>query len=140
MVFPVDSIPAVYHEEREAADSAKRQAHIQQQQAKLHAAQVAAALKAPAAEQAKPSANTPPQRPQLTRPVSSTVFGNIYQGFARSSQSTPQPRSIASGSSTPVTTPPAKVVTQAELERDMARAQKLADRRQGADIVGPGWW
>lgn len=139
MVFPVDSIPAVYHEEREAADSAKRQAHIQQQQAKVHAAQVAAALKAPAAEQAKPSANTPPQRPQLTRPVS-TVFGNIYQGFARSSQSTPQPRSIASGSSTPVTTPPAKVVTQAELERDMARAQKLADRRQGADIVGPGWW
>jgi hypothetical protein len=138
-MFPIDSIPAAYHEEREAADSGKRLAHIQQQQAKVHAAQVAAALKA--AQQAQPTTQQPSaQRPPLTRPVSSTVFGNIFQGFVRSAQSTPQARSIASGSTTPITTPPEKVVTQAELDRALAHAQKMADRKHGADIVGPGWW
>ena len=141
-MFPVDSIPAAYHEEREKLDSAKRTAHIQQQQAKVHAAQVAAALKAAKAAQDKPTTQTSQQRPPLTRPVSSTVFGNIFQGFARSNTSTPQARSIASGSTTPVSTPPAKIVSQADIERDMLMASLRAreENKTGQDYAGPGWW
>ncbi|KAI5365085.1 hypothetical protein Slin15195_G046220 [Septoria linicola] len=133
-MFPVESIPAAYHEEREAADSAKRLAHLQQQQAKAQAASVAAALRN--AQQDKASTQTLLQRPPLSRPASTTVLGNIFQGFVRSSQSPPPARGAASGCTTPVTTPPAKLITQADLERQMA------ERKRDADIVGssPGWW
>ncbi|CAK1365664.1 hypothetical protein CB0940_09849 [Cercospora beticola] len=133
-MFPVDSLPAAYHEEREAADAARRLAHIQQQQAKAQAAAVAGALKN--ASQDKPCTQSLLQQPQLSRPASTTVLGNIFQGFVRSSQSPPPAKGSISGCSTPVTTPPAKIITQADIERQMA------ERKRDADIVGssPGWW
>ncbi|KAM3418052.1 hypothetical protein BST61_g6258 [Cercospora zeina] len=133
-MFPIDSIPAAYHEEREAADAARRLAHIQQQQAKAQAAAVAGALKNAQDKQCPQSFAQQP--PPLSRPASTTVLGSIFQGFVRTSQSPPPAKGSISGCSTPVTTPPAKIITQADIERQMA------ERKRDADIVGssPGWW
>ncbi|KXT15623.1 hypothetical protein AC579_5859 [Pseudocercospora musae] len=133
-MFPVDSMQAQYFEEREQAEAAKRLAHIHEQQANAHATAVHSALN-----------ESRPQRPHappslshahlhsLTSPQSSTVLGNIFQGLARG---TSPAKSASSGTSTPVATPPAKIMTQADIERMMM------EKKKDADYVGssPGWW
>lgn len=134
-MFPVDSLPASYYEEREAADSAKRLAHIQEQHAKAQAQAAASAQNGQTTQ--RPSA-TCLQRPQMSRPVSSSVLGNIFQGFVKAASQSPPSApgkdcGHASGTSTPAHTPPAKVTTQAELE-------KMMERQKDADIVSFRAW
>ncbi|CAK4033133.1 Hypothetical predicted protein [Lecanosticta acicola] len=136
-MFPVDSLPASYYEEREAAEAAKRLALLQEQHAKAQAQATAVSSAANGQTQLRPSAACL-QRPQISRPASSSVLGNIFQGFVKAaSQNPPQPPSKdcghASGSSTPAHTPPAKIMTQAELE-------KMMERQKDADIVNFRPW
>lgn len=133
-MFPVDSIPAQYFEEREAAEVAKRMARMQEQQAKAQGAAVQAALNEPRAQRPQAPRSLSQAHLQAMRsPASSTVFGNIFNGFAKGSSPA---KSATSGTTTPVTTPPAKITTQADIERLMA------ERKRDADYVGssPGWW
>lgn len=132
-MFPVDSLPATYYEEREAAEVAKRLATLQQQQAKAHT------------ETCAPSSTTSDkqqsclQRPQMSRPPSSSVLGNIFQGFVRSRNNSPPPahgqdKSSSSGACTPTNTPPAKFMTKAQI------AETLAEKKRDEDIVGFRAW
>ncbi|KAK4501157.1 hypothetical protein PRZ48_006963 [Zasmidium cellare] len=123
-MFPVDSFSAQYFEEREAAEEAKRLARLQQQHATA---------------QTSPRPNNLSsvfsQRPEMSRPSSSSVLGNIFQGFVRATSQPPSERSCASGTSTPCQTPPAKVMTQADIEAAMT-----AERKKDADIVSFRAW
>lgn len=137
-MFPVDSLQAAYYEEREAAETAKRLARIQEQHAQTQAASVAAAVAGASAKKTLPSSAAFSNRPDMARPASSSVLGSIFQGFVRAASQSPPPapgNQSTSGTSTPVTTPPAKVMTQAEIEATMA-----AEKSRDADIVGFRAW
>ncbi|EME82165.1 uncharacterized protein MYCFIDRAFT_211559 [Pseudocercospora fijiensis CIRAD86] len=132
-MFPIDSMQAQYFEEREQAEAAKRLAHIQEQRAKAQTAAVQSALNEPRAQRSQaPRSLSHAHLQPMTSPNSSTVLGNIFHGFARG---TSPAKSASSGSSTPATTPPVKVMTQADIERMM-------EKKKDADYVGssPGWW
>lgn len=120
-MFPVDTIPAHYYEERQAADQAKRLAKLQEQQIQERAQ---AAQKA-----AHPQNLTQAllQRPPLSRPVSSSVLGNIFQGFVKAASQQNSP--VMSPAMSPATTPSAKVMTREEHEA------LIAEKKRDGDIV-----
>lgn len=123
-MFPVDTLHAQYTEEREAAEEAKRLAKLQEQQ-----------VKAQTSPRPNSLSQVFSQRPEMSRPASSSVLGNIFQGFVRATSQPPSERTIASGTSTPCQTPPAKVMTQADIDAAMA-----AERKRDADIVSFRAW
>ena len=154
-MFPVDTFQAQYLEEREAADTAKRMARLQEQhQQRAQAAALSARLSAHQ-QQSTCSSSQPQQqqhsslsqallqqRPGLSRAGSQTVLGSIFQNFtgsvsssaASSRSATPaamtlSPRDSLSGASTPVRTP-TTMVSQKELE-----AALVAEKKRDADIV-----
>jgi hypothetical protein len=119
-MFPVDVFPPVYCEERLKDTEAKRK--LEQEQA---AKQAMVAQQQPQATQ-RPQGHSLTQallqRPPLSRPVSSAVLGNIWQGFvsAKSAHATPTP---AQGGAAPGLTP-----EQAEKmrEADIVRFSRLS--------------
>lgn len=130
-MFPVESLPSAYYEERANTDAAKRMAQ-QQQEALRRAQQVALQKSAQAvahnASQAQPQhlmPNSHLQRPQLSRPASSGFLGNLFQGFSRS----------ATPTCTPAGTPsiekkePVCIPLSDEMER------LIAEKKRDADIV-----
>ncbi|KAK4621316.1 hypothetical protein CLAFUW4_06637 [Fulvia fulva] len=132
-MFPVDSLPATYYEEREAAEVAKRLAALQQQQAQSQTQTCAS----PSTASDKPQACL--RRPQMSRPPSSSVLGNIFQGFVRSRNNSPPPShaqdsTSPSGTCTPTSTPPVKIMTKAQI------AEMLAEKKRDEDIVGFRAW
>ncbi|EME42858.1 hypothetical protein DOTSEDRAFT_132131 [Dothistroma septosporum NZE10] len=132
-MFPVDSLPATYYEEREAADVAKRHVMLQRQQAKPQPE--AGASSSPCSDKPQPSL----QRPPMSRPPSSSVLGNIFQGFVKSRNNSPPPahgqgKSCSSGTTTPTKTPPTNIMTKAQI------AEMLAEQKRDEDIVGFRAW
>ncbi|KAF2483352.1 hypothetical protein BDY17DRAFT_297307 [Neohortaea acidophila] len=125
-MFAVETIPSHYYEERAAAEAAKK---LAEQQA---AAALAAQTKAPiATHHASPSSlhHTLYQPSTLARPGSSTLLGNIFQGFAKRAPATPN--------NTPCGTP-ARVQTPVSLQELQKRE---AEMKMDTDTICamPGW-
>ncbi|WPH03775.1 Hypothetical protein R9X50_00665800 [Acrodontium crateriforme] len=139
-MFPVESLPSAYYEERANTDAARRTAQ-QQQEALRRTQQVALQKLASTAthnvSRAQPQAqpqhlmqNSHLQRPQLSRPASSGLLGNLFQGFSRS----------ATPTCTPAGTPsiekkePVCIPMSDEMER------LIAEKKRDADICAmPAW-
>lgn len=91
-MFGPEYIPAAYLEERLATEKAKRELEEKRQQEQAKA--VAASSKAPG--QPSPSSLSQvfaQQRPQMSRPGSTTVLGGIYQSLAKTAAGTSTPPS-----------------------------------------------
>ncbi|KAK4544176.1 hypothetical protein LTR36_004386 [Oleoguttula mirabilis] len=127
-MFPADSFPAAYCEERAAADEVK---HIARQQQEAFKKTQASASQAQSAQPATPQNLTQAylQRPPLTRPNS--VLGNIFQGFVRAASTSP----ASSQAATPTTgdVKGARGVNPTSLTAEMEKLR--AEQSRDTDIV-----
>ncbi|KAK4565857.1 hypothetical protein LTR86_003706 [Recurvomyces mirabilis] len=130
-MFPVESLPAAYLEERSAADQ-ERFAKLQQE-AMQRAQDQQKRLQQPQSQQQQQQQRIPTphnitqqllQRPPLSRPNSSGVLGNIFQGFVKAASASPSPCQSTCTTPTPGQ---AKQITTAELERIVAEQKRDAD-------------
>ncbi|KAK5119812.1 hypothetical protein LTR85_007138 [Meristemomyces frigidus] len=140
-MFPAESFPAAYCEERAAADEVKRVARQQHQEA-AKKTQAAASPQTQSTQLATPQNLTQAflQRPPLTRPNSSGFLGNIFQGFVRAASASPSSSSSSSQSATPVTGD-AKGAMGVNAMRLTAEMEKLkAEQNRDTDICAmPSW-
>ncbi|KAF2721117.1 hypothetical protein K431DRAFT_303764 [Polychaeton citri CBS 116435] len=93
-MFPVDSLPPQYCEDRIAADKAKRDMERQRQLVALEEAakQIHQITSQQRHQQQQPSSLSDAmrqQRPPLSRPASSSFLGNVFQGFVKARSSPP---------------------------------------------------
>lgn len=126
-MFPVDSLPTAYCEERSAAEAARLAAR--QQEEVLRKAQQAKQQP----QQLEPQNLTQAvlQRPQLARPGAG-VMGNIFQGFVRAASASPS----RSPSHTPAPTPSQEKSASASMAAVSEEMEKyIAEKKRDADIV-----
>ncbi|KAK3707338.1 hypothetical protein LTR37_012182 [Vermiconidia calcicola] len=117
-MFPIETLPSQYYEERAAAVEAARQLAQQQKEAAVQA------------QNSAPAATLP-------RPGSSSVLGNIFQGFAKRASSTP----ASSGTATPVA-PATQAAQKLSLEREKREMEALlAEMHRDTDryCALPSW-
>ncbi|EMC94270.1 hypothetical protein BAUCODRAFT_36738 [Baudoinia panamericana UAMH 10762] len=131
-MFPGDSMPAIYFEERSADQKLKfeRQQQEAMQKAQRH-------LQAPQPQKPAPQNLTQAilQRPPLSRPVSTGVFGNIFQGFVKVASP------ISSPAHSPCATPmpgQAKELQAVNISKEMEKL--IAEQKRDADICAMPTW
>ena len=123
-MFPVESLPAAYLEERSAAEK-ERFAKLQQeamqraqdQQKRVQSMQQRIPTPQNITQQLL-------QRPPLSRPNDSGVLGNIFQGFVKAASASPSPCQSTCTTPTPGQ---ARQISTAELERIVAEQKRDAD-------------
>jgi len=128
-MFPVETLPAHYVEERVAAEKARRLAEQQQEEAMRQQGQAQA--QSQAQQQTISKTPTPASVAQaLQAPTSRpgpSVLANIFQGFVRSRKYTSTPPSVAS-SCVPSRAQTPMVQTRTP-EQEKSEAEALADKR-----------
>lgn len=123
-MFPVDVFPPVYFEERAKDIEARQKQHDQPLMAVRGAPAPGPHAATPPPEPASPHlAHAPLQRPPLSRPTSSSLFGNLIQGFkspaaSRAPSRAPSPSPSASAP---------KDAAGASAPRDQAEKMREAD-------------
>lgn len=126
-MFPVETLPAHYVEERVAAEKARRLAEKQQEEAMRQQAQALTQ----STQQTPSKTPTPASVAQaLQAPTSRpgpSVLANIFQGFVRSRTYTSTPPSVAS-SCVPSRAQTPMVQTRTP-EQEKSEAEALADKR-----------
>ncbi|KAK3712112.1 hypothetical protein LTR37_009203 [Vermiconidia calcicola] len=116
-MFPIETLPSQYYEERAAAAEAARQLAQQQKEAAVQA------------QNSAPAATLPRLGP-------SSVLGNIFQGFAKRASST-----TSSGTATPVA-PATQAAQQLSSEREKREMEALlAEMHRDTDryCALPSW-
>jgi hypothetical protein len=129
-MFPVETLPAQYCEEREAARKL-----AEEQRCAAEATQVKAPV---ATQQASPGSLAQALQPRpLSRPGSSSVLGSIFQTFKRVNSGPGSPAASISPSATPSRTQTPVLQTAMDKEKPLCDGAKR-DSDQYPAL--PGWY